>query len=185
LQVLLTKDQTYAFAALWSLLETKGEISRLFLKSINQSKNLDAYFEDIDTELSNVTIHNVSEEAYNQFTVQCQTNKIKIGDAVTNLLKRALPHFEIGRIMIHDHKINPVDLIVLTMHESLDITNQDLIDLEGRKVMFHRIKHLKFDQNVEGSNFQETVIGIYNCDQVKIPETIPRLIRHSRVHQYP
>lgn len=168
-----------------SSVTTKGDVSKLFLKSINQGKNRDEYFADLDSTTTNVTIRNVSEDAYNEFTATCQTKGLKIGEAVTNLLKRALPHFEISQIMIHDNKINPVDTIVLTMHAEISVQNRDLLDLENRKVLFHRIKSLHFSSDVQKEQFLEKVIGIYNCDFVDLPDSVPKLIRHSRIHTYP
>ncbi|MHA2502486.1 MAG: hypothetical protein ACXAE3_06445 [Candidatus Kariarchaeaceae archaeon] len=167
-----------------SEVETKGEISRLFLLSINQGKQLESYFANVDPEITNVTIRNVSEEVYTQFTASCHANKVKIGDAVTDLLKRALPHLEISQIMIRDHKINQ-EMIVLTMHPHIEVTNQDLLDLEGRQVLFHRITNIHFDDDVDGELFRDTVMGIYKCNNVRLGENIPRLLGKSRVHAYP
>jgi len=168
-----------------SNVETRGDVSRLFLKSINQSQMLSLYFQDLNPETTNITIRNVDEQTYSEFSTACQTARTKIGQAVNDLLKRSLPYFEISQILLHDPKLHDPDLIVLMLHEHLEVTPQDLQDLEGRKVLFHRIRDLIFSDSTDPKLFKDTVMGIYNCPQVIYPAAVPRLIRLSRTRSYP
>jgi len=165
--------------------ETEGKISKLFLKSIIQRQIFDSYYDDLDKETTNITIRNVDEQKYAEFSAICQEQRIKMGDAVNELLKRGLPHFELSQILTTDPKINPLEVIVVGLHQYLEVSNQDLIDLQGRNVVFHRIDTLKFLDDVDNEIFKNKVIGIYNCTTVSFPKQIAKLLQLSRNKTFP
>ncbi|MFX0113582.1 MAG: hypothetical protein ACFFB3_03460 [Candidatus Hodarchaeota archaeon] len=139
----------------------------------------------VDENLKDVTIRNVEKDTYDDFVATCQLKKKKIGDAVNEIFSRLIPEMEYRHILLLDLQVDPEDVLVVTSLDRLEAQARDLAEIQGRKILFHRIKELIFAQEVEKANFISAVIGIYNCDKVKLPPAVPRLIRISRVKEYP
>jgi len=172
----------YVHRIVHSKVEIKGTISKLFLLSINQSKRQPL---PISGKLKDVTIRNVYAPIYDEFVGICHTEKITIGDGVNNLFSEFIPFFEIHHLISKDHNLSIADFIIISMQAEISITEQDLIDLENRSVIFHRISKLNFDPNINPSIFIKYVNAIYFSQELQIPDEIPKLIRLSRVVSLP
>jgi hypothetical protein len=162
--------------------EALGEISKLFLLSIDQS-NINKL--PISTDLQNITIRNVSSVAYDEFVSNCQTNKKNIGECMNELLSEIIPHFEVIQILTHNLSSKALNPIVLSLHNKIIVTQEDLEALEERMVLFHRVHDLEFTKKIKNDTFIKSVLGIYNCERVKLPSDIPKLIKIARVKNYP
>ncbi|MFW9992433.1 MAG: hypothetical protein ACFFD4_10330, partial [Candidatus Odinarchaeota archaeon] len=124
-------------------------------------------------------------ENYDEFITACQLNGQKVGDAVNELLWGFVPEMEAFQILIHEINTNPHDGLVVTLLNNLEVTKADLNAIKDKKILFHRIKKLVFAPDIDKDVFVNTVVGIYNCDEVILPETVPKLLRLSRVKKYP
>ncbi|MFW9916189.1 MAG: hypothetical protein ACFFGZ_11335 [Candidatus Thorarchaeota archaeon] len=139
----------------------------------------------IDENLKDITIRNVETAAYDDFVATCQLKKKKIGDAVNEIFSWLIPEMEYRHILLLDLRVDPEDVLVVTSLDKLEAPAQDLAEIHDRRILFHRIKELIFAPEVEKEDFINAVIGIYNCEKVKLPRAVPRLIRISRVKTYP
>ncbi|MHA2273890.1 MAG: hypothetical protein ACXACI_18725 [Candidatus Hodarchaeales archaeon] len=142
-------------------------------------------YSPITENFKDITIRNVEKDTYDDFVATCHLRKMKIGDAVNELLFRLVPEMEYRHILLHDLKVDPEEVLVVTSLDKLEASAQDLAEIQDRKILFHRIKDLIFAPDVEKEDFIEAVVGIYNCGKVDLPPAVPRLIQISRVKAYP
>ncbi|MFX0095337.1 MAG: hypothetical protein ACFFBD_26620, partial [Candidatus Hodarchaeota archaeon] len=138
-----------------------------------------------ENNFKDVTIRNVITSVYDEFVSACQLNNQKIGDAVNELLAQVLPFIETMQILMHELTVDPSTVLVITSIDELTVTERDLSDIGDRKVLFHRIDRLEFHPDIDKSLFVKTVIGIYNCENIKLPLSVPKLIELSRIKKYP
>ena len=157
-------------------------ISNLLFHSLVRNRPV---YTPIEDNLKDITIRNVEKDIYEEFAATCQLKKKKIGDAVNELLSQLVPEMEYRHILLFDLDVDPHTVLTVTSLDRLDVSVQDLAEIRDRKILFHRIKELKFSSNIEKTDFVNSVIGIYNCENVKLPPTIPHLIQLSRVKIYP
>ncbi|MHA2252682.1 MAG: hypothetical protein ACXAD7_20125 [Candidatus Kariarchaeaceae archaeon] len=162
--------------------EAKGEISKLFLLSIDQSN---IHKLPLSNDFKDITIRNVNSSAYEEFVSNCQATKQNIGDCVNDMLSQIIPHYEVLQILAHETSLNTLHPIILSLHDDLSIEQNDLDEIKERKILFHRIKKLQFSENIASETFIQSVIGIYNCNEVHLPASVPKLIKLSRVKDYP
>ncbi|MFX1251789.1 MAG: hypothetical protein ACFFCZ_09295 [Promethearchaeota archaeon] len=156
-------------------------ISSLILYSLVRSPTK---YQVSNSNLKDIYIRNVSVSAYDEFVAACQLNNQKIGDAINEILAKLIPRIEIHEILTHELVADPLDILVITSINELNVSSKDLADIRDRKVFFHRVGTLKFDPDIEKSLFIKTVIGIYNCENVTLPSSVPKLIELSRVKKY-
>ncbi len=169
----------YVYKIVNSNVITEGNISQLFLLStLEDSPQIE------NNERKDVTIRNVDQDIYEEFVAKCQRDNKTIGDMVNSILARAVIEFEISHILAFELKVLPLETIVISSKDNVVVANKDLNEISSRKVLFHRINKLIFN-NVSTENFINKVIGIYNCKNVSLPNNIPKLIRLSRVKNYP
>ncbi|MHA2334440.1 MAG: hypothetical protein ACXAEU_20605 [Candidatus Hodarchaeales archaeon] len=136
-------------------------------------------------DLKDITIRNVIKEAYDEFATACQLNNQRIGEAVNELFWHSVSEMEGLHILLHNPNANPIDTLIVSSLEKLEVTAKDLNEIKNRSILFHRIKKLVFAPDIDKDKFTRSVVGIYNCDEVELPETIPKLLRISRVKKYP
>ncbi|MHA1983472.1 MAG: hypothetical protein ACW967_03880 [Candidatus Hodarchaeales archaeon] len=132
-------------------------------------------------DLGSITIRKVNSDIYDEFLSHCQLINQKVGDVVNDLLLELLPEVELNIIIIHNLHENPLNFLTITSIDNLSVSKDDLEEIHERKLLFHRIKNLVFDQNISGDLFIEKIAGIYNCKKTEIPDSIPKLIKISRV----
>ncbi|MFX0117388.1 MAG: hypothetical protein ACFFB3_22765 [Candidatus Hodarchaeota archaeon] len=139
----------------------------------------------IEENLKDITIRNVRKDIYDDFVATCQLQKRKIGEAVNELLVWLVPAMESRHILVFDLMADPHDTLVITSLDNLAVTGHDLAEIKDRQILFHRIRDLEFAPDVEKSDFIDSVIGVYNCEHIKLPPALPRLFKYSRVKKYP
>lgn len=132
---------------------------------------------------ADVTIRNVSADVYDEFVANTQLANVTVGEAVNLVLSKVVPELEVMQISFHELRIPLPELLTISMVDSLEITDQDLLEI-SRKVLLHRIGKVTFDLQ-DPSLFNTKIAGIYNCQHVSIPDNIPKLLRLSRVRQFP
>lgn len=158
------------------------KVSNLVFHSLIRQKPV---YEPVKENLKDITVRNVRKDIYDDFAATCQLQKQKIGDAVNELLVWVVPAIEVRHILLFDLMTETPDPLIVTSLEQLEVTKEDLREIQDRKILFHRIGKLVFTPEIAKEDFIRKVIGIYNCEQVKLPPTIPRLLRYSRVKRYP
>jgi hypothetical protein len=131
--------------------------------------------------LTPITIRKVNSDIYDEFLSACQLNNKKAGEVVNELLRELLPEVELNIIIIHDFHENPLNFLTITSIDKLKVSAENLEEIHERKLLFHRIDNLIFDQNISGDLFIEKVAGIYNCKKTELPESVPKLIKISRI----
>lgn len=82
---------------------------------------------------------------------------------------------------LHTVNASLLDTLIVTSLERLEVTAGDLAGMKDRKQLFHRIKEPVFATDIDKTSFVNSVIGIYSCEKVEVPETIPKLIQLSRI----
>ncbi|MHA2363769.1 MAG: hypothetical protein ACXAC7_07410 [Candidatus Hodarchaeales archaeon] len=158
------------------------DISQLIMNSI---KRVQIFNKPKLDNLKDITIRNVDVTIYEEFVSSCQLNNEKIGDAVNNIFLSILPEIEVSQLIIHELHINPLDVLVISSLEEVFVQEKDLQDIDKRKVLFHRIKKLEFDQDIKKTSFIDHIIGIFNCEDVILPTSLPKLISLSRNKKFP
>jgi len=171
----------YIFRIRNSSVKVKGEISKLLLYSVSRTNSA----VPTGNNLKEVTIRNVNSSNYEHFVAISQLYNQSIGEAVNEIFSQYLPEAELMFIVINQLNSNIKDLLIITNIEKATIYEKELLSLRDRKVLFHRIKKLIFEDGITKETFQKYVIGIYNCKKVLIPSNIPKLLKLSRIKKFP
>ncbi len=135
--------------------------------------------------IKDITIRNVNKNIYDEFVSACQLNNQKIGEAINEILAQTNPEVEIIQILAHEIIADPLEFLIITSLNELQVSCSDLQELNDSKVLFHRVGYLQFNPDVKKVDFVKSVTGIYNCGKVDFPDSIPRLLQLSRVKTYP
>ncbi len=135
--------------------------------------------------VKDVTIRNVNEQTWNDFTSFCQINKTKIGFLVSEILWEIIPEMEITQILLSKIKEPLGDIIVVSVLNSVEIKHENIKAISSKKILFHRIDELIFQNDITNEDFLEKVVGIYNCEKIIFPQSASKLLKLSRVHEYP
>ncbi|MHA1124367.1 MAG: hypothetical protein ACTSO7_08920 [Candidatus Heimdallarchaeota archaeon] len=136
-------------------------------------------------EFKDVTIRSVDSKIWNDFIAYCQLNNNKTSIVINRILWEVIPEMEITQIMISKIKESIEDVFLISSHESITISQNDLQKIGDKKVLFHRIKELTFKEDISQETFLEKVLGIYNCVNVNFPNDFSKLLQLSRVKEYP
>ena len=165
-----------------SNVKVEGKVSRLILSAIDRS---DMTMLKGSNEQKDVTIRNVSVSIYEEFTALCHQESITVGEGINKMLGIMVPHLEIVEIVkrLIDPTMGPP--IIISLKHDLRITKDDLEDLGNRKLLLHRIDRVEFDNKIPLNLFTDTIFGIYNCTNVILPETIPKLLQLSKQKNFP
>lgn len=157
-----------------------GKVSQLLLYSLIRSAP-----EKEEKNLKEITIRKVNASAYDDFVASCRLHNQSIGEAINELFSQFIPEAEIMFIVIQHFNSNFKDLFVITGLENVLITEQDLETIKDRKILLHRIKKLIFDKSVTKESFQGKIGGIFNCGDVQLSSSIPKLLELSRIKKFP
>ncbi|MHA1309158.1 MAG: hypothetical protein ACTSQN_17960 [Candidatus Heimdallarchaeota archaeon] len=135
--------------------------------------------------IKDVTIRNVNAKIWNDFIAHCQINASKASVIINRILWEVIPEMEITQILISKIK-EPLDNILLvTSQKSVSINQKDLQEITDKKILFHRIEELNLEDDISQEVFVEKVLGIYNCKKVNFPKEFSKLLKLSRVKDYP
>jgi len=138
-----------------------------------------------DRKTKDVTIRNVEEQIWNDFTSFCQLNNSKVGFLVSEILWGIIPEMEITQILLSKIKEPFKNICLITSQKTISINQRNLKEIKSKKVLFHRIDELVFQDDISNKEFVDKVVGIYNCKKVVFPNTFSKLLKLSRVHSYP
>jgi len=171
-------------------------IYRISNSSVNSPKNVEKIFflsllqyyskyPVKDRETKDVTIRNVEEQIWNDFISYCQLNNSKVGFLVSEILWGIIPEMEITQILLSKIKEPFRNICLITSQKAISINQRNLKEIKDKKVLFHRIDELIFQDDISNKEFVDKVVGIYNCKKVVFPKTFSKLLKLSRVHCYP
>ena len=138
-----------------------------------------------DRKTKDVTIRNVEEQVWNDFTSFCQLNNSKVGLLVSEILWEIIPEMEITQILLSKIKEPFKNICLITSQKVVSINQRNLKEIKTKKVLFHRIDELIFQDDISNKEFVDKVVGIYNCKKVVFPKTFSKLLKLSRVQSYP
>lgn len=136
-------------------------------------------------QLKDVTIRNVETKIWNDFMAHCQLNYSKVSIVINRILWEIIPEMEITQILISKIKEPLENLYLITSHKSVSVNQENLLKIKDKKVLFHRIDELVLQDDISQEIFIEKVIGMYNCNKIIFPKGFPKLIKLSRVKDYP
>lgn len=136
-------------------------------------------------ETKDVTIRYVNEQTWNDFTSFCQMNNMKIGFLLSEILWEIIPEMEITQILLSKIKEPYDNIIVISALNSAEINHANIKAISSKKVLFHRINELTFQDDITNKDFLEKVVGIYNCQKTVFPKSFSKLLKLSRIHDYP
>ncbi len=157
--------------------EFKGNIPKLLRYGIVRYR--DPYHYPVESEtIKDITIRNVSKSLYEYLASESKTNNKNMGEYFSEQLYYYLPHFEISSFFLHMELRNP---LFITQHEELKIVESDLQAVQGRDIIFFRVKNLKFDSSISQELFLNSVKLIAKCTKVVVPKSVPRLIALARI----
>ena len=125
------------------------------------------------------------QEWRHKFIAYCQLNANKASIVINRILWEIIPEMEITQIMLSKIKESFEDVFLITSHENVSISQDDLLMISTKKVLFHRINHLKFQEDITQELFLEKVVGVYNCSTITFPKDFSKLLKLSRVKDYP
>lgn len=157
----------------------------LFYSIVREDKYLGSSVDKKDNkaELKEITIRNVEESIYDNFTKICHAQNKKIGEAVNEILLYFLGEFELSHILVHEVS-DPINTLSISTVDLLRVKEQDLKELAKNKIIFHRINNLEFDDDITKESFRNKVFAIYNSNSNK-PKNVPKLLYLARVKKYP
>ena len=135
--------------------------------------------------VKDVTIRNVIDQIWNDFKVFCQLNSSNIGILINQILWDIIPEMEITQILLSKIKEPARNAYLISSQKEISISHADLLEIGTKKVLFHRIEQLNFLEDISSELFMEKIVGIYNCKTVSFPKNFSKLLKLSRVKQYP
>jgi hypothetical protein len=133
--------------------------------------------------LKNITIRGIDSDTYEDFSSKVKSLNKNIGDAVTQMMKDILVDFDDAFPTLSSkdslRKLKS-DAQVISHHERLDISKQDLEDA-GVPFAFRHIERLTIGPDVDLETFNKYIVQIQHCSRVKIPAIQPKLVLLSRI----
>ncbi|MHA1221000.1 MAG: hypothetical protein ACTSQB_04635 [Candidatus Heimdallarchaeota archaeon] len=142
-------------------------------------------FHEGHREVKDVTIRNVLEQTWNEFIAASQVNNSAVRLMINQILWEVIPEMELTQILLSKVKESQANIYTISSQKTVTITKADLESIDTKKVLFHRIDELIFRNDITNKIFVEKVVGIYNCKKVVFPTTFSKLLRLSRVFEYP
>ncbi|UYP47120.1 hypothetical protein NEF87_003405 [Candidatus Lokiarchaeum ossiferum] len=139
------------------------------------------YFSEKDN-LKSISIRGVNAEVYEQFVNKTKDLDMNVGMAVSKMMKDVVDSIEEGFPQISAKVLRPLNKKPLAVigHENLTVTKQDLIDA-ANEISFINIKKLSFAPDVDKETFQQYILKIINCHNIRIPNIFPKLVLLSKL----
>ncbi len=132
-----------------------------------------------------VTIRYVNQQTWNDFTSFCQINSTKIGFLLSEILWEIIPEMEITQILLSKVEEPYDNIMVISTLNSAEINHTNIKAINSKRILFHRIGELVFQKDITNKDFLEKVVGIYNCEKTAFPKSFSKLLKLSRIHEYP
>ena len=165
-----------------SIVYPPDNIGKLSYLSLLQNYS---FYPSTNRKLKDVTIRNVEKQIWNDFIVYCQLNNSKVGMLISRILWEIIPEMEITQILLSKIKEPLNNIYLITSQTAININQTNLKEINNKKVLFHRIEELTFQDGISNKEFIEKVVGIYNCKKVIFPKTFSKLLKLSRLNRYP
>lgn len=167
--------------------ELKEELAELSIELERELKSLSAELQThmqelgdrIRRQVKNVTIRGLDADVYRDFASLSKSLGKNIGEVVTSLMDSFLAEQGATRTFSFKAGGRTEEELLIEDMDYLKITNKDLVTSK-RKVRFDEIKELVFSEDVEFSAFDKFVVQISDCDTVRFPETLPKLLAISK-----
>lgn len=132
--------------------------------------------------LKNINIRSVDATSYNTFSQAMKSRGISIGEAFNQMIKDVINNLskneEVPNISNSLFQSN-TQLKIESMN-IFNVSENDLIESEG-VCTFYKIKHLEFSKDITKETFLKYVHLILECENVRIPDTIPKLRLFSKI----
>ncbi len=138
-----------------------------------------------DEQSLNLLLQEVDEFLYNDFYYLSKKLNYSPGEVLTFLMEDFISRFDgvfpdfsaesLSKLLNINSKIS------INRQEQLAITNEDLLDLSdtNTQIDFNYIDTLEF-LNVDVKSFSRFVCSISNCNLVRVPQTIPKLLLYAK-----
>jgi len=127
--------------------------------------------------VTDVTIRDIDDEVYSEFSAEARRQDKPIGALTTEAMGAYLRAQQLSKSE-SEHTISGL--------EELRISRKDLEE-GGIQVSFFEIQKLIFEDDVDIDTFEKHVNSIFECDEVDLPGQLPKLralvkCRECRVH---
>lgn len=153
-----------------------GEIPKLIQLGLIRKKHL--YVHPIEKDdLKDITIRNVSTKLYDEFISKAKSEGVTTGELFSRFIADIMPFNEIHNVL---ETIGEREILIVIYETEINVTQKDLEVLGNRGVIFFGINNLSFSRDIEQEIFLKTVLKIINCQEVKLPKNVPKLIALSR-----
>ena len=137
-----------------------------------------------ERKLRSVTIRGIDGKSYDTFSEKIKLIEgYTLGEAVTKMMQDVLDTFEdtfpdLSAGRSRRHKELPRTSI--SNHEVLTISENDLIEAKSR-ISFNNCELIQFSPDITSDSFVRYVRYLSNCELVRIPNTLPKLLVYSKV----
>jgi len=127
------------------------------------------------TTVTDVTIRDVDDETYDEFSAEARRQGKSIGTLATEAMRA---YIRAQKTSESEHTISGL--------EELSVSKKDLEE-GGIRVDFFEIGKLIFEDDVDIDTFEKFVESIFECDEVDLPGQLPKMralikCRECKVH---
>ena len=129
----------------------------------------------------NITIRGIKPELYDEFSNKVQSMNFNLGIVISKMLEAAVSKFNGEFPTLSAKDIAPPKRLIhlqINGKEIIHITKSDLELSEGR-IELNRIKKVIIDNNVTDELLKRHIESINDCELVRFPKTIPKLVALS------
>ena len=129
----------------------------------------------------NITIRGIKPELYDDFSNKIQSWNLNLGIVISKMLAAAISRFNGEFPTLSAKDIAPAKRLLrlqISRKDSITLTKSDLEQSEGR-IELNRIKIVVIDHNVTDDLLKRHIESINECELVRIPQTIPKLVALS------
>lgn len=129
------------------------------------------------TLVTDVTIRDIDDEVYNEFSAEARRQGKPIGALTTEAMVAYLRALQPSKSE-SEHTISGL--------EEIRLSKKDLEE-GGIRVSFYEIQKLFFEDDVDIDTFEKYVNSIFECDEVDLPGQLPKMralvkCRECKVH---
>ena len=119
--------------------------------------------------MTDVTIRGIMDEVYNEFSAEARRQNKAIGELTTEAMRLYLEGLHLTERRTHQ----------ISDAQELRISKVDLEEF-NQPIIFSRIEHLIFEDDVDLDAFEKYVVFIELCERVEFPRHFPKLYIYSK-----
>jgi len=116
--------------------------------------------------VTDVTIRDIEDEVYNEFSAEARRQDKPIGELTTEAMGAYLRSLQSAKESELKHTISAL--------EEISISKKDLEE-GGIQVNFFEVERLIFEDDVDIDTFEKYVMSIFECEEVDLPGQLPKL----------